>query len=365
MKKKLLLLLVYTFTLLHTYALVSADTLSDKQSQIDELESKVASLQSQAKTLAGQIAYYDGQIALANLKISQSEDLITSISTKIRLLEHSLQTRGQILESQVRETYKQGHQDLLSLFFSSPNFSAAINRFKYLQVVQDHNRKFLHDTQVVQSNYSSQKDLLEQSRVRLEAQKKSLALIRADRDNLLTQTKNDEAVYQKQLEQARLEYEAIQKALIAGKKEGPVKKGDPIALVGNSGYWAPDPRQGCSTGKHLHFEVRVNNDWINAETYVKSMTDKWGLNIGSGNWDWPLQSPIEITQRYGKTNYSYVYKYSGGIHTGIDMVSNQDVIYAVADGTLYSYTGKCGPADLNIKYIDHGSNLKTFYLHIQ
>lgn len=359
MKKKIFLLLTSTLTLFHSYTLIRADQLTDKQKQIDELESKVSALQSQAKTLADQIAYYDGQIALANLKISQSEDLITSISKKINLLEYALQSRSRVLERQISETYKQGHSDVFSLFFSSGNFSSTLNRFKYLQIVQDYNRKFLHDTQTVQSNFAGQKVLLEQSRARLEAQKKSLAQIRAERDNLLKQTKNDEAVYQKQLEEARLELAAIEAALASAKKEGPIKAGDPLALMGNSGYPV------CSTGPHLHFEVRVNDSWVNAETYLKNRTDKWGLNIGSGNWNWPLNEDIEITQRYGKTPYSYKYVYSSGIHTGIDMVSSDKVVRAVADGTLYSYTGKCGSSNLNIKFIDHGNGLKTFYLHVQ
>jgi len=212
---------------------------------------------------------------------------------------------------------------------------------------------------VVQLNYAQQKNLVEDAKKKLEVQKKSLAVLREEKDNLLIQTKNNEAIYQKQLEQARLELAAIQAALAAATREGPVKTGDPIGLVGNSGY------PSCSTGKHLHFEVRQGDSWVNAEGYLKNMTDKWGLNIGSGNWDWPIKGTIEVTQRYGKTDYSYVYKYSGGIHTGIDMVSDNDVIKAVADGTLYSSTQKCGSSDLNIKYIDHGSGLKTFYLHIQ
>lgn len=338
---------------------VHAGTYEDKQKEIEELETKITGLQKQAKTLGDQIAYYDGQIRLNTLKISQSEDLIASISGKISLLEDRLQSRSRVLERQIIQTYKQGGAEPLSLFLSSTNFSDVLSRFKYLQIVQNHNRKFLHDTQLVQSNYATQKTLIEVSKKKLETQKTTLANLRVEKDNLLTQTKNNEVVYQKQLMQARLELQAIEAALAAATKEGPVKAGDPVALMGNSGY--PD----CSTGTHLHFETRVNDSWVNAEGYLKTITDKWGLNIGSGSWDWPLRGSIEITQRYGKTPYSYRYAYSGGIHTGIDMVSDNPIVHAPADGTLYSYTGKCGNSSLKIKYIDHGSGLKTFYLHVQ
>lgn len=359
MMKKLLTLISLCILTTATVSQIHADEISDKQNEIAELEKKVAQLKDQAKTLSGQIAYYDSQIALANLKISQSEAQIASISGKVNTLEQRLQERSALLEKQIVQTYKQGSLDPFQLIFSSSNFTKFLSRFKYAQLIQSNNRQILHDTQVVQANYSQQKTLVEESKKKLEAQKTSLSSLKVEKDNLLKQTKNSEAEYQHQLEQARLELSAIQAALAAAKKEGPVKKGDPIALVGNSGY------PSCSTGKHLHFEVRQGDTWVNAESYVKKITDRWGLEIGSGSWDWPIGGNIQITQRYGKTPYSYRYVYSGGIHTGIDMVSDNDVIRAVADGTLYSSTQKCGTSNLNIKYIDHGSGIKTFYLHVQ
>ena len=135
-------------------------------------------------------------------------------------------------------------------------------------------------------------------------------------------------------------------------------------MVGNSGY------PSCSTGAHLHFEVRQNGTWINAENYLssKAVNDEQNgsTNLGGGSWDWPLSDPIIISQRYGITPWSWRYKYSNGIHTGIDMWSKgSDVIRAPADGILYSSSQGCGSSIINIKYIEHENGLVSFYLHVQ
>jgi septal ring factor EnvC (AmiA/AmiB activator) len=338
---------------------VLAKTAAEYQSEIQELEAKISSLKNQADTLANQVAYYDSQISLTAIKISQTEELINTLSAKIIDLEGVLDQSTQILVDQIIYTYKTRKLDPFQLFLANPSFTKYFNQRKYISLIQEHNRNFIHDAQLAQTTYEDQKTLLVESQKKLNIQKASLAGLRLERDNLLKQTKNNEATYQKQLEQAKLELQAINSALASASRVGPVKAGDPIALTGNSGY------PSCSTGKHLHFEVRKNDTWVNSETYLKPITDKWGLKIGTGNWDWPLKGQIEITQRYGKTNYSYRYSYSGGIHTGIDMLSDNDVIYAPADGTLYASTEKCGTSILKVKYIDHGSGLKTLYLHVQ
>jgi hypothetical protein len=95
------------------------------------------------------------------------------------------------------------------LVFSSSDFSHLISRFKYAQLLQSSNRKLLHDTQYLQSNYAQQKILIQDSKIKLQSQKDSLAVLRAGKDLLLKQTKNDEATYQRLLAQAQAERDAL------------------------------------------------------------------------------------------------------------------------------------------------------------
>ncbi len=226
-----------------------------------------------------------------------------------------------------------------------------------MQLAQDNDRRIALRTQQIKINFSEQKNLREDKKVKLEelekqlqAQKTELNSQISQKGSILEQTKNDEKKYQQLLSQAMSEYEAINRAMETGQRVGEVKRDDPIGLFGNTGY------PYCSTGPHLHFEVRENGQWVDPGKYIGS----------GGPWSHPLSEPVRMTQGYGITPYSWIYTYSGGVHTGYDMVSDSsEVIRAPADGTLYASSQGCGGATIKIKYIDHGGGIVSFYLHVQ
>lgn len=352
----------------------------ETESEIEELKKKIAEAQSTEKTLSGEIKAMDNKIRLTTLEITHTEEKIVQLGQeiedlngKIGRLEESLSHLSELLLNRIVTSYKMNRVSPLTILFSANNFSDFLNRAKYIQMAQTHDRQVMTEVQLTKVSFTEQKELREKKKIeqeslktQLEKQKVELDTQKKAKEVILAQTKNNEATYQKLLQQALAEQRALEAALISGVQEGPVKTGDPIALVGNTGY------PYCSTGAHLHFEVRTNNQWTNPAGYLKSKSvtdDQNGggtTNVGSGDWEWPLGDTVRITQFYGQTPYSYVYKYSGGIHTGIDMVSSgSSVIKAPKDGTLYSSSQLCGSATIKIKYIDHGDGVISFYLHVQ
>lgn len=336
--------------------------------KIDCYQKELSKISSQSKTLSNQIAQFDAQIRLTTLKISQTEEKIGLLSGRINALEVSLDILLEAFSSRAVETYKMVRfEDPVLLLVSSPDLNEAVQRFYYLKKIQDADRDLLGRLQKTQTDYKVEKTDQEELQNQLEKQKADLDRQKASKNALLSQTKNDEKKYQELLSQAYAEKAALEAALVSGIKVGPVKRGDPIALVGNTGY------PGCSTGKHLHFELRRNNSWFDPLSMLQSKSVKDEQNggnmvtVGSGGWPWPIEDTIRLTQFYGSTPYSWRYLYSGGIHTGLDMVStSSDVIRAPADGEMFKSSQLCGGSSLmNIVYIEHGEQLISFYLHVQ
>lgn len=374
-----LFLTIGLFLLLPVFRTFSQETSSVNET-INQLQTKISELQSQENSLSKQIGIINSNIELTTLKIQTIRSAINKLSLEIDdladeigRLEDLLTKRSELVLYRIPESYKRSVAPAFGIVLLSSNVSDFISRIKYVNRVQQEDAQLLFQLKATQTNLSGRKQLREKKRtqqetlkVQLEKENRTLANQKKEKENVLTQTKNSEAVYQQLLSQAFAERQAIESALVNSVKVGPVKKGDPIGLVGNTGY------PGCSTGAHLHLEIRKNGAWVNAEDYlaprdVVDVQSGGRRTIGNGSWDWPLEGDIVVTQRYGNTPWSWRYTYSGGVHTGVDMISNSSsVIRASQDGNLYSSSQTCGGGSIiKIKYIEQSDGIVSFYLHVQ
>jgi peptidoglycan hydrolase CwlO-like protein len=142
-------------------------------------------------------------ILVTTKEIGNLEEEIDSLTSKIGRLDLSLDQLSEILAVRIAETYKKGKVDFVSLFLSSQNFSDFVSRFKYLRVVQLHDRSLMIQMETARTNFEDQKALkeekqkeLELAKKKLESQKVILAQQKSIKDNLLTVTRNDEQRYQ-------------------------------------------------------------------------------------------------------------------------------------------------------------------------
>jgi septal ring factor EnvC (AmiA/AmiB activator) len=350
-----------------------------KLKEIEDLKKKITDVQGQAQTLQSAITLLNNKEALTQKQIEATQFQIEllqreidSLTGKIGVLEGTLNSLTSTLLHNVQVSYKTQDLNGLEALLSTSGYGDLLSRYKYLMMAQQYRQDLLLKTTQTRFAYDQEKTSKEKKQQAIEELKKKYVKQKQDlvnqekaKQELLKETKNNESNYQRLLSQALAEIKAVEGALASGVQVGPVKRGDVIALVGNSGY------PGCSSAKHLHFEVRKNNSWVDPTPFLKNKSiidEQEGrtVSIGSGNWDWPIQDPIRLTQHFGHTPWSFRYAYSGGNHTGFDMVSkSSDIIRAPADGTLYKSSEKCGSSTINIVFIDHGDNVKSFYLHVQ
>ena len=358
-----------------------AQTLGDKQKEIEELEQKIESLQGEQKTLSSTINFLNTKIALTQSQISKTqvelsglESDIATLSGKIDTLNVSLDQLTGLLVNRIATTYKRSSINPLTLVFVSDGFTDFFSRMKYLRLVQRQDRRIIFATEQARSNYDAQKGLKEEKQIEVEAlnnrllaQRSTLARQQDEKSQLLAETKNSEKVYQDLLSKAVAELAAIQ-GIIAGRGEEAkvrdVNEGEKIASILTSGT----NLYACSSGAHLHFEVVKDQAHQNPFSFLSDKSLEWDNSDspqnGNGSWLWPINDPIRITQGYGQTAYSS--RYAGNIHTGVDMTNTSNFeVKAVKRGTLYRGGISCLGGTLQYVRVEHAEDeYDTYYLHV-
>lgn len=326
-----------------------------------------------AKSLKTELIGINTSIAITTAQIEKLKGEIAVLLVKIGNLDLSLDQLSEILAKRIAETYKKGKIDTLSLLFSSKDFSDFISRYKYLRVIQLHDRSLMVQMETVRTNYDDQKTLKEQKQKEMEKLEKKLKSQRQQRNVLLEATQNSEKRYQSLVDEATQELQALNASKFTGKKH--IAKGDVIGLMGNSGF---------STGPHLHFGVYDLKEsdadkfnyfsgvqdpfsYLSSKTVLFDSTScddisfSQSKTVGSGSWNWPMGNS-RITQCFGHTPWSW--RYQGNFHHGVDMADTSDILVRAAEeGEAYFYRGQ-GSLGNNVR-IFHPNGKMTLYLHLQ
>ncbi len=388
----LLLLLFFShypsiFTVQSVYADCSDSDLEcklqQKQQEIQNLQKQLDDALNQEKSLKSELQKLDGQIKLTELKIEQAQyqitkldKEITDLNGRIERLSTTVDKMSQVLLDRIVSTYKYNNFSTVDLLFAAHGFSDLLERVKYIQVIQANDKKVLYQLQATKSTYNDQRTDKQIRQAQQQAAKKQLEDLQTQlasqkkaKDDLLRITQNNEKIYQEKIRLAQEEQNAILSIFSGGGKEvaiGHVSTGDNIGAVIIG-------RSACSSGTHLHFEVRQGglkdpNDYL-SNTGYKYSTGDGGTDAGAisphGSWSWPINQEILITQGFGMTPYARAGAYNGGPHTGIDMYSSSGpTVKAVKEGELSRGSITCGGGTLYYKKVDHSDGVTSYYLHM-
>jgi murein DD-endopeptidase MepM/ murein hydrolase activator NlpD len=312
-------------------------TIAGLEKEIAQYEAQVSLTSKQASTLKNLISTLDTtkkkldtQIAVTQNKIVSTELTIDKLGNEIQTQKESISQNAEALGETMRRMNQSESTTLLESVLADASVSTFLDDIQNLAQIQSSVKGHIDTLQSLEQDLEKKQSASQQSKQDLvgfksdlSSQQKAVVYDTQVKSKLLTQTKSDEANYQKILAQKKALKDTVQKEL--NDFESQLK----IAIDPNS----------LPTTKH-------------------------------GILSWPLSS-VRITQYFGNTDFALANAtlYSGNGHRAIDLAASIGTsVKAALSGTVAGTgdTDKACPGGSYGRWImiTHDNGLSTLYAHL-
>ena len=281
--------------------------ISDKNKQIDSIQAEINKLQdqinqnsAQANTLKNQIKQLDLQksklrkdISLTQKQIDASKLSIQELDLQITQKENDIQKKLITISETIRNMNDIDSTSLVEVVLAQQNFSDFFGDMDKMESLQKEIGINLADIRELKASLENeqqvqikQKISLEQYKSKLSDQNKLVDINKNSKNQLLTETKNQQSNYEKQM------------------------------------------------AENIKLRDALNKELFDYESQLKYVLDPKTIPpAGSGVLKWPLKS-IYITQKFGITSSSALL-YDSGMHNGVDFrASMYTEVFSAGDGVV-------------------------------
>lgn len=306
------------------------DEIAKLQNQLTTTSAQKQTLQSAINALNLNIQKLQKSITLAQTQINQKDAQISQLSTTISTTTNQIGTVQSQIAGSLRELESIDNESMLVTLLTGGTLSSFFDQSAALESLRTELQNKIEDLNNLKSTLQTSKSAAEQKKDELAAlqqtlnqQKQGLAITKDSQNKLLTQTKNQEALYQQQIAQKKAQQAKFENDL-------------------------------------LDFQSKLNLGF-NANTLPPT---------GQGALRWPLAKVI-VTQNFGNTEFATqnAQVYNGHGHSGIDLAASPGTpILAARAGVVLGI----GNTDLTCAgasfgkwvFVKHDNGLSTLYAHL-
>jgi len=215
---------------------VFADTLSDKQQELKNLQKKIteqeealAKVRKQKLTLDSQMKLLDQQIESARLALEEIDIEVTTIGLEKSAINHELVdleeqalAKRVELKQAIRASYMSSQDSPIEIILGSDSLAGFLSQMQYLDTIQSKISGNIKALEQIKSSLATKKALLEDKNERLidirakrVVEEQSLNIQIDAKTKIMKDLKLSEADYQKRLTAARAEEEAVNSEIAA------------------------------------------------------------------------------------------------------------------------------------------------------
>ena len=335
------------------------DAANDK---IDELQGKIDEEEEYQQTLTEQISLYKEQIALfddqiealeaeiedKNAEIDQLEENIDQLEEDIAAKQVEIEDTFELFKTRMVALYQAGETSSLAMLLSSSSFGDFVTNIRLMQAVSQ------SDEQLV--------DTLKTQKAEQEETKTQVEVTKGEVEEALVKVQEDEEAIILQREQKKVAQSGLEKAY----EESKTAQEDMEAL---KSQYEDDLASALEEEKQVEAEIQAFYAEQAKKQQAAQQQAAQNSSSGSTTTNIPQVSAGDLSFRWPLPGYSYISSpYGsrwGGFHTGIDIsgggVYGASIVAAEAGTVIlaashYSYG--------NYVIVDHGGGYSTLYAHM-
>ncbi len=270
--------------------------------QIAKLQTQIDQKQGEIRTLASDIESLDTEIQKISLEIQDTETKIQKLEAEIEKTQIEIRTKEReitdtkkVLSEYLRLIADADNVNPFEILLSGKSFSEILNQFQYTESLQKKTQESLEQVKQLKVELDQEQAQLQQQhsdsvtlRTQLEGQRDGLNSKRAEKDHLLSLSRDQKKEYEGMLSQNKAQEQQAEKDISDLEKE----------LASQTGGIPTD-----------------------------------AVPPGSGVLAWP--AICTVVQEYGMTDYAKAGAYGGAGHNGIDCAAPLGTpLHASADGVV-------------------------------
>ena len=330
--------------------------------KIDELQGKIDEEEEYQQTLTEQISLYKEQIALfddqiealeaeiedKNAEIDQLEEDIDQLEEDIAAKQVEIEDTFELFKTRMVALYQAGETSSLAMLLSSSSFGDFVTNIRLMQAVSQ------SDEQLV--------DTLKTQKAEQEETKTQVEVTKGEVEEALVKVQEDEEAIILQREQKKVAQSGLEKAY----EESKTAQEDMEAL---KSQYEDDLASALEEEQQVEAEIQAFYAEQAKKQQAAQQQAAQNSSSGSTTTNIPQVSAGDLSFRWPLPGYSYISSpYGsrwGGFHTGIDIsgggVYGASIVAAEAGTVIlaashYSYG--------NYVIVDHGGGYSTLYAHM-
>lgn len=284
----------------HAFADQWDNQIASLRAKADEYQRQADALRAHGDTLQNKLDEINAQIAALQAKIQANESERDKLQKNIEDNTAKIAKAQDVLGDVLADLYVDDDVSALELLASSKNIGDFVDKQEYRTAIRDQLNSTIASIKKLKVQLETDKKAVDKVLAELDLQRKDLAATQADQQQLVDETRGEEAAYQGLVASARSQMSdaaAQQRAYYAS------LGGGGQGVYGSFQYWGWSGNQGCGGGyPYCGPQDSMVDPWqlYNREcvSYAAwAMQNRFGRSVngfhGQGNaYQWPSSAPV-------------------------------------------------------------------------